>query len=94
MVVGFFMPFALFAVIQTGAMRYLMGQPGLVWGLALGSAVVCGVGALDDVRSLGPWLKLGAQAVAAVIAYSWGFRIGAVNIPLLGVIDMGPLVCR
>ena len=88
-IAGFFAPLALFAVVKTAAMQNLLGQPDLVIGLVLGSLVVCGVGAIDDVRSLGPWAKLAAQAVAAVIGYAFGYRIEAINIPTIGVVDMG-----
>lgn len=88
-IIGFFVPLAVFAVVHTGAMSGFLEQGHLVLGLVLGSMVVGVIGAVDDVRSLGPWAKLGAQAVAAVIAYAFGYRIEAVNIPLIGEISMG-----
>lgn len=94
-ILSFFLPLALFALLETGAMQGFMGQPLLVIGLVLGSLVVGVVGAIDDVRGLGPWPKLAAQAVAATIAYAFGYRIDVVNVPLLGDLTMGvcgPLV--
>jgi UDP-GlcNAc:undecaprenyl-phosphate GlcNAc-1-phosphate transferase len=90
-IIGFFTPLALFAMIGTGAMSGLLEKPNLVVGLVLGSAIVCLVGAVDDVRSLGPWAKLGAQGAAAVVAYVFGYRIEAINIPLFGDLQMGVL---
>lgn len=90
-IVGFFVPLAGFAVVKTNAMLGFLEHGNLVIGLLLGSAVVGVVGAVDDVRSLGPWAKLGAQTVAAVIAYQFGYRIEAVNVPLFGDIHMGVL---
>jgi UDP-GlcNAc:undecaprenyl-phosphate GlcNAc-1-phosphate transferase len=86
---GFFVPLALFAVLKTHALQGLLERRNLVLGLMAGSAVVGAVGAVDDIRSLGPWAKLSTQAIAAIVAYAFGYRIEAVNIPLIGIIDMG-----
>lgn len=88
-ILSFFLPLAGFALLETGAMQGFMGQPLLVIGLVLGSLVVGTVGAIDDVRGLGPWPKLGAQAVAATVAYAFGYRIDAINVPFLGDVTMG-----
>lgn len=88
---GFFLPLAVFAVVKTGAVRGFLQREELVLGLVLGGVVVGAVGAIDDVRSLGPWSKLFAQTVGAVIAYAFGYRIDAINIPLFGTVEMGIL---
>jgi UDP-GlcNAc:undecaprenyl-phosphate/decaprenyl-phosphate GlcNAc-1-phosphate transferase len=90
-IIGFFAPLALFAVLGTGAMAGFLGQPELVLGLVLGSVIVGGVGAVDDIRGLGPWAKLSAQATAACVAYAFGYRIDAINVPLIGDVDLGLL---
>lgn len=88
---GFFVPLALFAFVQTGAMEGFLRERHLVFGLVLGSVVVGTVGVVDDIRGVGPWPKLFAQAVAGTIAYSSGYCIKAINLPFFGDIDMGPL---
>lgn len=89
--IAFFLPLAAAAVLGTSAMRAFLERPGLVLGLVLGSLVVAIVGAIDDVRSVGPWAKLLAQAIAAVVAYAYGYCIDAIHIPFLGDVEMGPL---
>jgi UDP-GlcNAc:undecaprenyl-phosphate GlcNAc-1-phosphate transferase len=89
--VGFFAPLSLFALQGTQAMLRFLDTPALVVGLALGATIVMGVGAADDIKGLGPWRKLLAQAVAASVAYAAGYRIDAVNIPGVGDLEMGLL---
>ncbi len=90
LLVGFFAPMAVFAGYGTEAMNNFMSRsPGELLGLIGGAVVVAGVGAVDDVRGVGPWPKLGAQAVAAAIAYFAGFRIEAVGIPGFGSLELG-----
>jgi UDP-GlcNAc:undecaprenyl-phosphate/decaprenyl-phosphate GlcNAc-1-phosphate transferase len=88
---GFLVTLGAFAIIKTAVMRGFVARPDLLTGLVLGALVVGIVGAIDDVRSLGPWLKLGAQAVAAVTAYAFGYRIDAVNLPVVGNVYIGVL---
>jgi len=93
-IVGFFVPLALLAIVKTALMRSFLNTH-LAFGLVLGGLLVGVVGAIDDVRGLGPWTKLGAQLLGASIAYTFGYRIDAVNVPLLGELNMGyagPLV--
>lgn len=66
---GFFAPLALFTLCPDHGHEAVPRTGDLVAGLLLGSAVVGGVGAADDARGHGPWKKLAAQAVAAVVAY-------------------------
>jgi len=88
-IVAFFLPLAVFTALETGAMHGLFEEAELVLGLVAGSVVVGWVGAVDDVRGLGPWPKLGAQATAASIAYVAGYRIETINLPVVGDLDMG-----
>jgi UDP-GlcNAc:undecaprenyl-phosphate GlcNAc-1-phosphate transferase len=88
---GFFTPLALFSVVRTGAMYSLLDRPDLVFGLVIGSLIVGFVGAVDDVRGLGPWVKLAAEALAAIVAYAFGYRIDAISLPLVGDLDMGAM---
>jgi UDP-GlcNAc:undecaprenyl-phosphate GlcNAc-1-phosphate transferase len=50
-------------------------------GLLLGSSVIFVLGLLDDVRNLSPYVKLGGQILAAVIAFYCGVQINALDLP-------------
>jgi len=94
-IVGFFVPLALLAIAKTALMQSLLTNVHLALGLVLGGLLVGVVGAVDDMRGLGPWTKLCAQLLGACVAYTFGYRIDAVNVPLLGELNMGyagPLV--
>jgi len=54
-----------------------------------GGAAICTVGALDDVRGLRSLYKLAAQVLVAVFAFACGFQIQAIELPLLGTLQMG-----
>jgi UDP-GlcNAc:undecaprenyl-phosphate GlcNAc-1-phosphate transferase len=54
-----------------------------------GAALVLAVGAIDDVRRLGPLVKLGVEvAAAAVVVYGGDCRISGIS-SLSGVLDLG-----
>lgn len=88
-IVGFFVPLALFTVLKTGLMYGLLNAPERVLGLVLGSVVVAGAGVIDDVRGLSPRKKLAAQAFAACIAYGFGYRIDVISLPFVGELNLG-----
>ena len=54
-------------------------------GLLIGAAVATIVGAVDDVRGLAWWQKLGGQAAAAVIPVSFGIWVDHFTFPGLGI---------
>jgi UDP-GlcNAc:undecaprenyl-phosphate GlcNAc-1-phosphate transferase len=58
-------------------------------GLLVGSSVMFGLGARDDFRSVRALHKLFVQILAAAIAWSFGFRIDVIDLPLLGSFSMG-----
>jgi UDP-GlcNAc:undecaprenyl-phosphate GlcNAc-1-phosphate transferase len=49
--------------------------------IILGASLVFGLGLLDDVKRLGPWIKFTVQGIAALIAFVGGMKIGAVAVP-------------
>lgn len=52
------------------------------WGMILAATIVLIVGFIDDIRSLNPWVKLGAQVFAAVVVFSFfGIRIEVLTNP-------------
>jgi UDP-GlcNAc:undecaprenyl-phosphate GlcNAc-1-phosphate transferase len=55
----------------------LSGVRGQALGLLAGAAIVFIAGAIDDRRPLGPWVKLAAEALAAVPALAVGITIHA-----------------
>jgi UDP-GlcNAc:undecaprenyl-phosphate GlcNAc-1-phosphate transferase len=55
----------------------------------IGGLAMCVVGAVDDVRGLPVSRKLIAQCAVAILAYSCGFRIDGVALPLVGTLSMG-----
>ncbi|HET7541703.1 MAG TPA: MraY family glycosyltransferase [Polyangiaceae bacterium] len=54
-----------------------------------GGAAICAVGALDDLRGLRSAYKLAAQVLVAVFAFACDFQIQAVQLPLVGTLQMG-----
>lgn len=86
---GFFIPLVAMLGWDTSMAKALLGAPQNVLGLFIGALIVGVVGAVDDVRSVGPWPKLVAQAVAAGVAFAFGYRIDAIDLPGLGTIDLG-----
>ncbi|MEI9939910.1 MAG: MraY family glycosyltransferase [Pseudomonadota bacterium] len=54
-----------------------------------GGAAICAVGALDDARGLRSQYKLAAQVFVAALAFAGGFQIQAIQLPLLGTLQMG-----
>lgn len=88
---GFFSPLALVLSLETEVAKGFLAAPQHVVGLLLGAVIVGAVGAIDDLRSVGPWPKLAAQAAAACIAFAFGYRIEAVDIPWVGTLELGLL---
>jgi UDP-GlcNAc:undecaprenyl-phosphate GlcNAc-1-phosphate transferase len=62
------------------------GNPHAI-GLALGSVVMVGVGAYDDLRGISPRGKLLGQAVAALILVAAGYRVPALLFPPWGGLE-------
>ena len=64
------------------------------YGVMLGAALMCALGAVDDVVSLPPGVGVAAKiAIAAVpVTLSSGnISIDHVTLPLIGVFDLGPI---
>jgi len=60
-------------------------------GLVVGGIAMCAVGVVDDTRGIRAIHKLLFQIAVAVFAFSCGFRIMVVHLPLLGDIHMWAL---
>jgi len=48
---------------------------GALWGILAGALIVFLLGLVDDRRGMHPWVKLGGQAVAAVVVINSGIRV-------------------
>jgi UDP-GlcNAc:undecaprenyl-phosphate GlcNAc-1-phosphate transferase len=57
-------------------------------GLLLGAAVATTVGAIDDVRGLRWWQKLGGQLLAAAIPTAFGIYVDHLTFPFVGIHDL------
>lgn len=86
---GFFAALLALFGIQAAIAELFFAQPRQILGLVLGGLLVCGLGALDDLRGLRAWHKLWVQSAAAIIAYASGFRIDAIKLPFIGDLQMG-----
>jgi UDP-GlcNAc:undecaprenyl-phosphate GlcNAc-1-phosphate transferase len=82
---------ALFLGIFVPALAFLHLGPEMR-GLLIGAAVATIVGAVDDVRGLAWWQKLGGQVVAAAIPVSFGVWISHFTFPFLGVNTLSPWI--
>jgi UDP-GlcNAc:undecaprenyl-phosphate GlcNAc-1-phosphate transferase len=76
-------------VVDAGAAVAVREQAWLVAGTVFGGALLCIVGAIDDVRGVRAVHKLGLQVVAALVAYACGLRIEEIYLPLVGNLSMG-----
>ncbi len=83
------------AVVFLPAWKEFTGNLDLAWWLkflAL-SSWITGVGVLDDVRGIRPWIKLAGQVAAAVLAYFCNMRFGiALGVPLPAALDLAMTV--
>jgi len=58
-------------------------------GLSIGGIVIVILGLTDDLWGMSAWKKMVGQIIAALILIPFGFVIHELNIPLLGVIELG-----
>ncbi len=72
-----------------GPARQLDPHP--LHGLTLASLVILALGVVDDLRRLSPWIKLGGQAIAALVLAGFGFGIPALTNPFGGELVTGAL---
>jgi UDP-GlcNAc:undecaprenyl-phosphate GlcNAc-1-phosphate transferase len=67
---------------------WLLPQNRQLAALLLGCLILVVVGAVDDIRGLSPWVKLGWQFLAAMVALAGGIGITSITNPFGGVIDL------
>ena len=88
-VIAFFSALLVLFALETSLAQVFFQQPQRVVGLTVGGLLVAGLGAVDDVVGVRAWKKLAVQCVAAMIAWSVGFRMEAVGLPFLGNVQLG-----
>ena len=59
------------------------------WGIIAGAALMCALGALDDIRPLHPGAKMLGIVLIACIPAALGVTIDHVTLPLVGAFDLG-----
>ncbi|HMM48169.1 MAG TPA: MraY family glycosyltransferase [Miltoncostaeaceae bacterium] len=57
--------------------------------LVCGAVLICCVGAIDDIYSLNPALKLAGQIACASVPVAAGVTIDHITLPVLGPLDLG-----
>jgi len=82
-------PVVIMATRDPVVMSALNGRSVQIATVVLGSIAICAVGALDDARGLRAQYKLAAQVLVATVAFECGFQIQAIQLPLLGISQMG-----
>lgn len=87
--VGWSLPLLLLFAVDDFAITSLNHSHGQLFGAVFGGLVLCGVGAVDDVKGLRASHKLIAQTLVSILAYACGFRIEAIALPFGGVLSMG-----
>lgn len=90
--IAFFLPVtALFFFYENFISEQLMHLPTELLGLVGGATIGLVMGFIDDVRGMHIRWKLLLQALAATVAFAAGYTIAEVNIPFVGVIEVGIL---
>jgi UDP-GlcNAc:undecaprenyl-phosphate GlcNAc-1-phosphate transferase len=78
---------AIFAGIAIPALA--LGHGGGFWGVMLGAFLMCVLGAVDDVVSLHPGIKMIGMVAIAAVPVAAGVRIDHVTLPLLEPFNLG-----
>ncbi len=81
------------ALVASGFANSLLEpeQLRLGMGLLVGGSVMFLVGLYDDLKTLRALYKLYGQILAAAIAWHFGFRVDAIDLPLLPSLETGLL---
>lgn len=61
----------------------------MLYGFLGGCTIIIGLGIIDDIFTLKPWVKLIGQIVAALIVYFFGIQILFISNPFGGLIFLG-----
>ena len=76
-------------LVESSVANAFRAESRRVAGLLTGGFLMCALGFLDDTRRVRALYKLYAQLGIAALAWVAGFRIGAIDLPLIGMLDLG-----
>src|SRR5437660_1070815 len=63
---------------------------GKLLGIAIGAALICVVGLIDDLRGLPPGTKmLAVVGIACIPVFGYGIRFEEIGLPVIGNLDFG-----
>jgi UDP-GlcNAc:undecaprenyl-phosphate/decaprenyl-phosphate GlcNAc-1-phosphate transferase len=86
---AFMAPILALFVVDSGVAQTIRDNDRLAIAIIAGGVAMCLMGLVDDIRGIRAVHKLGVQVAAASLAFACGFRISAVNLPLIGDLSMG-----
>lgn len=89
--VGFFVPLLVLYRTVPQIHDRMLGSASAMVALVAGGLAMCALGAVDDARGVRALYKLLGQIAVATFAFSCGFRITALHLPLIGDFHMGAL---
>lgn len=89
--VGFFAALAGLAVHENWISRLVFDDGRAVATLLIGAAAALGIGLADDLLDISARMKLVAIFGLALFAWLGGLRVDFLDLPLLGVVDLGHL---
>jgi UDP-GlcNAc:undecaprenyl-phosphate GlcNAc-1-phosphate transferase len=90
-VAAFYVPLLALQAFDSGAAAAFGAASERATALFAGGLVIAALGLYDDLRGATARTKLFVQFSVAAVAYGFGYRIDAVALPLVGVIELGPL---
>jgi UDP-GlcNAc:undecaprenyl-phosphate GlcNAc-1-phosphate transferase len=77
---------AIFAGIAIPAVA--LGHGAGFWGIMIGAALMTALGAVDDVVSLHPAVKMAGLVAIAAVPTAFGIRIDHITLPIFGVFNL------
>ncbi len=80
---------ALFAPLVAMLLFIAFAGDPRAWGLLAGGSLVFALGLFDDVRGASPRMKIGVQVLAGLLLVTAGFRLPALGIPGIGMLELG-----
>ncbi len=87
--VAFFAPLLSLYFVESSVAHVFRAETIRAAGLFVGGVSLCALGVLDDTRRVRALYKLYVQLGVAILAFSCGFRIEVVHLPIFGDLSMG-----
>ena len=89
-VIGFFAPLVAIFALNADITWHIKQDLARFAGLVIGSLAIFALGLWDDLRGASAWMKFSVQSAVAIGVWFSGLRIEQVQLPGLGIIDLGP----